>query len=400
MSVIKLLKKSLSLLVAICLLGCYPALRKEAQQPEEALQLVRFFYPEFHDDADMESLALAIQRDLEYLARLTPDKVFQYGPHTFTCEQIQNSLRFFLELIAKDLKPDQLDAAIREHFLVYRAAGRAGKKKVLFTGYFEPNYPASLAPDETYQYPLYAKPDDIIQIDLSLFSDKFEGERILARIQDKKVLPYYSREQIEKEKALAARNLELVWLKDPLDVTFLHIQGSGRLTLPNGERISVGYHASNGRPYKSIGKYLLEKGYMQKDQMSMQGIRQHLAENPAILDEVLHHNPSYVFFRILERGPLGNINVPLTPGRSVALDSRLFPKGALAFISCQKPVLNAKGELTAWKEFSRFVLNQDTGSAITGAGRADFFWGSGPFAEMAAGHMKHEGDLYVLIKKP
>jgi membrane-bound lytic murein transglycosylase A len=134
--------------------------------------------------------------------------------------------------------------------------------------------------------------------------------------------------------------------------------------------------------------------------MSMQGIRRHLTENPDIMNEVLNHNPSYVFFRILKTGPLGNINVPLTPGRSVALDSRLFPKGALAFVSCQKPVVNAAGKITEWQKFSRFVLNQDTGSAIKGAGRADFYWGSGPYAEVAAGHMKHEGDLYILIKKP
>jgi membrane-bound lytic murein transglycosylase A len=131
----------------------------------------------------------------------------------------------------------------------------------------------------------------------------------------------------------------------------------------------------------------------------MQSIRKFLTTHPALVKEILNYNPSYVFFRTLEDGPLGNIGVPLTPGRSIALDSKLFPKGALGFISSQKPVVDETGAITEWSKFSRFVINQDTGGAIRGAGRADVFWGSGPYAEIAAGHMKHEGELYLLIKK-
>ena len=131
----------------------------------------------------------------------------------------------------------------------------------------------------------------------------------------------------------------------------------------------------------------------------MQAIRRYLSEHPEVSNEVLNCNPSYVFFRMLESEPLGNINVPLVPGRSLALDARLFPKGALAFVSCQKPTVDDEYRITEWNKFSRFVLNQDTGGAIKGAGRADLFWGSGPYAEAAAGHMKHEGDLYLLIGK-
>ncbi|UCF83468.1 MAG: MltA domain-containing protein [Desulfobacteraceae bacterium] len=382
------------------LLGCYPTLRQEAQRPEEALKPVRFFYPNFHDDLDPESLILAINRNLEYLNRLEPGYVFHYGPHGVTSQQVSESQEFFLKLITENPNPDQLNKKLKKHFRAYRAAGRVGNKKVLFTGYFEPIFEADLTSDETYKYPLYMKPDDLLRIDLSLFNEKFQGESITARIEGKKVLPYYSREQIEMEKALEGQDLEIAWLKDPVDVTFLHIQGSGRLILPNGESVSVGYQASNGRPYRSIGAYLLEKGFMEREQMSMQGIRRHLSENPEIMNEVLNHNPSYVFFRILESGPLGNINIPVTPGRSLALDARLFPKGALAFISCQRPIVNDQGKITEWQKFSRFVLNQDTGGAIKGAGRADLFWGSGPYAEIAAGHLKHDGELYILIKKP
>jgi membrane-bound lytic murein transglycosylase A len=145
---------------------------------------------------------------------------------------------------------------------------------------------------------------------------------------------------------------------------------------------------------------MVEKGFLASAEISMQAIRKYLTENPEVRNEVLNHNPSYVFFRQVENGPVGSLGVLLTPGRSVASDPRVFPKGALGFISSQKPDVNDRGEITGWTEFSRFVLHQDSGGAIKGPGRVDLFWGSGPYAELAAGHLQHEGDLYLLIKKP
>jgi membrane-bound lytic murein transglycosylase A len=145
---------------------------------------------------------------------------------------------------------------------------------------------------------------------------------------------------------------------------------------------------------------MLDRGLLTREEMSMQAIRRYLSEHPEAVERILNHNPSYIFFRPLKTGPVGNIGVPLTPGRSLALDSKRFPKGALAFISCRKPTLNSTGEITGWHEFSRFVVNQDTGGAIKGPGRADIFWGNGPYAETVAGHLKHEGELYILIRKP
>jgi len=284
--------------------------------------------------------------------------------------------------------------------LIYKAAGRVGNRKILFTGYYEPVYEGSLQPDEIFRHPIYRQPEDLIKIDLSPFREEFKGKTIIARIEGRQVLPYFSRQQIESEKILAEQDLEIAWLMDPLDVAFLHIPGSGRIRLPDGSTLSVGYKASNGLPYRSIGRHMLDMGWLQREEISMQRIRQYLSEHPEIMEEVLNHNPSYVFFRRLGNGPFGNINVPLTAGRSVALDSRIFPKGALCFISSEKPVLNSMSEISGWTRFSRFVLNQDTGGAIRGSGRADLFWGSGHRAELAAGHMKQEGELYVLIKKP
>lgn len=387
------------LMLFLTLFACRPAIKKETRIYVETLEPVNVFYPGFNDDMDWESLISALEKNMGYLNKLDPESLFHYGPHTFTCRQVKESQAAFLSLVMENPSPERLDKAIRENFMVYRATGHNGDDQVLFTGYFEPLYEAGLTPDETFKYPLYKKPENLITADLSLFKKDLKGRKITGRIEGKRFLPYYSRKEIEAG-ALSEKNLELAWLKSPVDAAFLHIQGSGRLLLKEGGALNVGYSTSNGRSYQSIGRYMLDKGLLTREEMSMQSIRQYLSEHPEAVREILNHNPSYIFFRPLKTGPVGNIGVPLTPGRSLALDSTRFPKGALAFISCQKPALNSTGEITGWHGFSRFVVNQDTGSAIKGPGRADIFWGNGPYAETVAGHLKHEGALYILIKKP
>ncbi|MBW1996698.1 MAG: MltA domain-containing protein [Deltaproteobacteria bacterium] len=384
----------------LLLAGCYPALQREPTRPSEALVQVRFFYPRFKDDMDFRLLAQAINRNIEYLKKLGPEHRFSYGPHDYTSAQVLESQLAFLDMVKHTKDPREIARKIKREFFLYRAAGRVGNRHVLFTGYFEPTYEASLVSYGSFKYPIYSRPDDLVKIDLALFRPEFKGKSIVAKIVGNRVLPYHSRRDIEEGKALRGKGLEIAWLKDPLDVAFLHIQGSGRLILPDGEEIHVGYASSNGRSYRSIGRYLIQKGLMDRENMSMQGIRNFLRRHPQLMEEVLNYNPSYIFFRRMDDGPYGNINVLLTPGRSLALDSRLFPRGALCFISAKKPVINESGEIVRWERFSRFVVNQDTGGAIRGAGRADLFWGSGRNAQIAAGHMRQEGDLYVLIKKP
>ncbi|MFH1489590.1 MAG: MltA domain-containing protein, partial [Pseudomonadota bacterium] len=385
----------------LLLAGCAPALRMEAKSPQQALRRVRFFYPAFRDDTALSSLEQALERNLDYLNRIGPGTIFDYGPDKYTAGHVRDSQLALLDLLKKGIDPDELNRFIRKHYLVYKATGRPGKPQVLFTGYFILSCEGSLTPDDTYKYPLYKKPDDLIPIDLSLFSEKYKGEKILARIDGNRVIPFYSRHEIEDEMALKGRGLEIAWLKDPLDVAFLHIQGSGILKLPDEKTVNVGYAGKNGRPYRAIGRHLLELGHLKREEISMQSIRETLSKHPEILDPVLNTNPSYVFFRILGEGlHTGSLNIPITAGRSIALDNRIFPKGALAFISTRKPQVSREGSIKAWEDFSRFVMVQDTGGAIRGAGKADIFWGIGPYAELAAGHMKHEGDLYILIKKP
>lgn len=389
----------LFLLTLATVLSCYPLRKREAQQPEEALKQVRFFFPRFNDDMDRESLIQGVKRNLEYLDRLAPETLFRYGSHDFTCQQVRESQEAFLDLLSKGLDADQLNREIRKKFQVYRATGRKGTGRMLFTGYYEPIYEGRLVRDEVFRFPLYRLPNDLTRIDLSPFGEKFKGETIVARIEGKKVQPYFSRSQIEVERVLEGKGLEIAWLRDPLDVFFLHIQGSGRVRLSDGNDFLVHYQASNGRPFQSIGRYMIERGFLPREGMSMQAIRKYLTEHPEVRDEVLNQNPSYIFFRHEENGPWGSLGVLLTPGRSIALDPKFFPKGTLGFISSQKPLVNDQGEITAWTQFSRFVLHQDSGGAIKGPGRADIFWGSGPYAELTAGHLQHEGELYLLIKK-
>ena len=380
-------------------LGCYRELKEEAGQPEKPLREAGLIPHEFSDDMDRNSLILAIRKNLEYLDRLDPRTVFHYGSYDFTCLQVREGQEEFLNLLSKGLDTGQLSREIREKFLIYRAPGRPGDGRIFFTGYYEPLCEGRLTPDETFRYPLYPPPEDLIRIDLFQFSKKFKGETVVARIDGKRVLPYYSRHQIEVERVLEGRGLEIVWFKDPVDVAFLHIQGSGRVKLPGGKELLVHYKTSNGRPYRSIGRYMIERGFLAPEEMSMQAIRRYLTENPKIVEEVLNHNPSYVFFEEVREGPLGSLGVLLTPGRSIALDPKVYPKGALGFISCQKPLVNDQGKITGWTPFSRFVMNQDSGGAIKGPGRADIFWGSDPYAELTAGHLQHDGDLYFLMKK-
>ena len=382
-----------------CLYGCYPLIRKEASSPEEALKPVRYFLPHFEDDLDRASLKLAIQRNLDYLRRIPPNRIFLYGSERVSCTRVIETQQTFLKLLAQNPDPKTLRHEIRKNFVVLKAAGQASTGKVLFTGYFLPTYQASLVKNKVFRFPIYRRPDDLITIDLSLFRKRFGRQTIIGRVQGHTVIPYYSREDIDLKGVLEGKNLEIAWLKDPVDVLFLQIQGSGRLVFPDGTTFCVGYSASNGHPYRSIGRYMMERGYIDRKEVSMQKIREFLHNHPHLVQKILLHNPSYVFFRILDNGPVGSIGVPLTPCRSIALDARLFPMGALGYICCKKPVLDSQGNIEKWIPFSRFVLNQDTGGAIKGAGRADIFWGTGHYAEIAAGHMRHEGDLYLLVKK-
>ena len=385
--------------LAVLIAGCPAPIKK----PPEELVLVRrsiFSYPDFSDDLQLEGLEHSILKSLVYLQRVPADRTYQFGKDRFDAGHLMQSLQHFLDFIRTNPSSRELKKFIRSNYIVYQSVGRNQKGEVLFTGYYEPHLSGRLHADEEFQYPIYALPTDLMKIDLSVFNEKYKGKSIVGRYTGQTVVPYYDRREIEEENVLVDKAAPLAWVKDPVDVFFLQIQGSGKVFLDTGEVINVHYHGSNGQPYRSIGKLLIEEQKIPKEEMSMQKIRSYLQAHPEEMAPVLNHNPSYVFFKLESEGPLGYLNVLLTPGRSVALDRRLFPPAALAYIQTKKPVVNSAGQIDSWTDCNRFVLNQDTGGAIRGPGRADLFWGNGPYAEIAAGHLAHTGKLYFLILKP
>ncbi|MGD2185032.1 MAG: MltA domain-containing protein [Desulfobacterales bacterium] len=389
----------LAAMLAVLIAGCPVPIKK----PPEELALVRksaFSYPNFSDDLAFDGLEHSILKSIAYLQKVPADRGYQFGQDRIDAAHLMKSLQNFLDFIRTQPSGRELKQFIRSNYHVYQSIGRDQKGEVLFTGYYEPHLSGRLFPDEEFQFPIYTLPKDIIKVDLSAFAEKYKGETIVGRFTGETIVPYHDRREIEEEAVLAGKAEPLVWLKDPVDAFFLQIQGSGKVFLDTGEVINVHYHGTNGRPYRSIGALLIEEQKISKEEMSMQKIRAYLHDHPEEMASVLNHNPSYVFFKLEPEGPLGYINVLLTPGRSIALDRRIFPPAALAFIQTKKPVVDSAGQIDSWTDFGRFVLNQDTGGAIRGPGRADLFWGNGPYAEIAAGHLAHTGKLYFLLLKP
>lgn len=290
-------------------------------------------------------------------------------------------------------KPDR-DAARRFfelYFTPYQLANPDGGDEGLVTGYYEPLLHGSRKPSARYRYPLYGVPDDLLVIDFAGLHPELKGMRLRGRLEGRRVVPYYDRAEIENGKA-AVRGKEIAWVDDAIDLFFLQIQGSGRIDLDTGETLRVGYADQNGYPYSSIGRWLVERGELPLEKASMQGIKAWARQNPGKLNDLLNHNASYVFFRELPAGlsgPLGALGVPLTAQRSVAVDPRSVPLGAPVFLATTWPNSN--------RPLNRLMLAQDTGGAIRGAVRADFFWGFGTEAAREAGRMKQPLRMWVLL---
>jgi len=359
-------------------------------------------YPQFSDSRSFEGLNRSIDQSLVYFKRVPLSRKYTYGKDIFDAGHMIRSMEAFQALLAKNPSLRELNGRIKKEFLVYKSVG-SEEDRVLFTGYYEPTYRGSLEPDPTYAFPIFSKPEDLLQIDLSLFSDKYKGhKRLTARVNSdtRRVIPYYSRKEINAIPDFMDRATPVAWLESRVDRFFLEIQGSGRVTLDQGEELRVHYAGSNGNAYRSVGRYLIKKNEIAKADMSMQAIRAWLENNPHRMDEVLHHNESFVFFKTEEGGPFGSINVEVTPLRSIATDQKIFPNGGLCFVQAALPDPHLLEPLEQWEKVSLFVLNQDTGGAIRGPGRADLFCGNGPYAEFTAGHMNIPGQLYFLVLKP
>lgn len=357
--------------------------------------------PQLLDDLDIKSIETASTGSLNYYDRISDAGMFVFGNQKYSTRELKESLHRFQEIMHSHADDEVRRKKILESFDIYKVTGSDNKGTVLFTGYYEPILEGSLTPSEKYKYPVYKTPDDLIKIQ----PETCEGggnpcEKIIGRYENGKVAPYYSRKEIDGYGVLAGRNLAVVWLDDPVALFFLHIQGSGKIRLPDGTFIQISYAQSNGRPYRGIAKYLREMNRISDNEMSYQGIKKYLYDHPDERDDIFSYNERYIFFRIVDQGPVGALGAVVTAGRSIATDPKIFPRGALAFIRLRKPVLDhANNKVIAWQPFSRFVFNQDEGSAIKGPGRVDLFCGSGEEAELFAGSLKEKGELYFLVKK-
>jgi len=357
--------------------------------------------PIIADDLDRESLRRALRQSRAYLQKLPPESVVGERPRRITAKEALESLAVFDGLLDRWECRECWIRAVTERFDFIPSSNDGESQSVLFTGYYDPVIDASLAPSAEYAYPIYRKPGDLVEVEQVAGTPSATQEKMVGRIEKDRLVPYYTRREIDELGSLGGKGYEIAWIRDPIDRFFLHIQGSGVLRLPDGRQIKVGYAGANGRAYRSIGRLLIDEGKVSREEMSMQRLRRYFTDHPEERSEIMAYNESYVFFRFLDDGPLGSLGVPITPGRSIATDSRLFPKGALAFIFTEKPVLDASGQLIGWTPFLRFALNQDTGGAIRGLQRADLYFGSDAFAAASAGYMNSSGKLYfVVLKNP
>ncbi len=360
--------------------------------------------PDWHDEGSAESLTAALGQSLAYYRTVPPDTVFTFGltapgaagaPLTYTADEMARSLELFLALKLTTPDPQAFAAALREKFLVLESIAEQGDN--LFTGYYEPNIPGSLTPTTELSAPLYSRPPDLVEVALEDFGKDLPRRRVVGRVQNGRLVPYYSREEIQQGGVLEGRAEPLAYVNE-VDLFFLQIQGSGQVQLPDGRRLAVGYDATNGLAYRALGAEMIRRNLMAREDVTLFTLRRYLAEHKELAPALLNTNPSYVFFRKLEdgRGPLGSLRVPLTPGRSLAADRLLLPPGVLAYVMTTVPVPNQVGALD---QFQRFMLIQDTGGAIRGHGRGDLFWGEGTDAEWIAGHAKQPGRLFILVAK-
>lgn len=288
------------------------------------------------------------------------------------------------------IKANQLDIKTPKEFFTtfftpYKLLDENNMEEGLITGYYEPILHGSLVKTDVYKYPIYKTPKNLLIVDFSSLYPELKDYKLRGKIVGNKVVPYDSREEIESD-----NNLDTIcYVDDKIDLFFLHIQGSGKVKLQDGTIINVGYAQQNGRGYYPIGRKLIEDGYIAKEDMSLQAIRKWLKENPSQIDDILNLNESYIFFTKSKKTATGSLGVPLVANRNLAVDRSYIPLGFPVFIDTTNPLNETP--------IQQLMVAADTGGAIKGEIRADFFFGNGKKAEKLAGIMKQKGSLYILI---
>jgi len=356
---------------------------KSSLSDADKLGLDEQLWSKLNKKGDRTALLKSINHSLRYLN--TPKAVAAYQNYQVsgvTLERVRRSLMRFRQLVQNTKTPAQLQAAVKREFTFYQSVGNDGKGSVLFTGYYQPIHQASRTRTAEYRYPLYKLPPDIANWSK----------------------PHPTRAQLEGKNGLQGgrsklKGLELVWLRDRLEAFLVQVQGSAQLQLTDGSMMTVGFAGATDHAYSSLGKELIKDGKLPQQGVTLPIILKYFQDHPEELNNYIPRNKRLVFFQNTDGAPaMGSINVPVTADRSIATDKSLMPPGALALIHAEIPYPNAKGKIEQ-RVVSRYVLDQDTGSAIKGAGRVDYFMGTGKVAGDRSAVTVGKGQLYYLLLK-
>lgn len=381
----------------LCLAACapraVPPIEAPTEQPRADLRAISFTELEGWSEDDPRRALAAFRQSCASLGRRDVTAAMGRAEWAGT---VGDWLEPCAAAASTGTEPDTARQFFETYFIPMELSDR-GDPVGLFTGYFEPLLKGARSASATYRVPLRSRPRNLIAVDLGVFADDLEGRRIAGRVEDGRLIPFYSRAEIDAG-VLDAGGAPLLWVEDAVAKFFLQIQGSGQVELPDGQRIRVGYADQNGRPYRAIGRDLVEMGELKKEEVSLQSIRAWLAADSARAAELMERNPSYVFFRetgpvVTGTGPVGAQGVPLTAERSIAVDRRFVPLGVPVWLETTAP------DRTGERPWRRLMVAQDTGGAIRGVVRGDVFFGDGGEAEFAAGHMNSRGRWFVLVPR-
>ena len=361
-------------------------------------------YPSFIDKDERKSLLKALKLNETYLKNTKKNTEYDFAGKKITAADLAETNAALKQIIEENEDTEKIAALIKEKFEVYQMSGTNSDGIVTFTSYYEPTTEASLSKEGEYKYPMYAKPDDLITVQLENFNPKFNGETINGRIEGRKLIPYYTRDEIDFQGKFKGRGLEIAWFKNLPDLMDLHIQGSGRLALPDGREIKALFAATNGLKFKGWLSAMIEQGLIPKEGISHEKGKEYLKKHPEKTRQVMAANPRYTFFKLYgisdpDEGPFGTYGYPLTGWRSVAADISLYPLGAACFLTAPMPDVDNDGNYKGMKDDARFVFVQDTGGAIKGSNRIDFFAGNGKKSRTFAFKVMNKGKLYMLLLK-
>ena len=404
------LRSAVSLGIALLAAACATPPEPVAQRAPEALVCPPVAKPACPPPAPAVPATPAPIPEVEYRGRLQPASWMDIPD--WGREPLRDSLLAFVRgcsalekqpvwqpvcAAAAALPPESSDRDIasffESHFDPHLVINADESTAGMVTGYYEPLLRGSRTRTSRYRYPIYAVPQDLLVIDLASVYPDLKHKRLRGRIEGNRVVPYLARADIDKEPA-PLKGLEIAWVDDPVALFFLHIQGSGQVQLENGERLRVGYADQNGHPFRSLGRLLIQRGELPPERASMQGIKDWARRHPGKVQRFMNENPSFVFFRELPGdlpGPIGSLGVPLTAERSIAVDPRVIPLGVPVYLATTWP--------NSAQPLNRLMVAQDTGGAINGGVRADFFWGFGDAAGSQAGKMRQAARMWVLLPK-